>query len=41
VVILAYLTCGIARLTFWFYEKEGLKMINGFLDFEKKLIKGE
>jgi hypothetical protein len=30
----------VLRLTFWFWEKDGLKMFNGILDFEKKIYKG-
>jgi hypothetical protein len=38
VSIFVYATCACSRLTFWFWEKEGLKMFNGILDFEKNLL---
>lgn len=38
--ILCYGISSTTRVTFWIWELEGLKLINGILTFEKNLIKG-
>ncbi|OXA45325.1 hypothetical protein Fcan01_20102 [Folsomia candida] len=39
VIIFAYMTSGVGRLTFFIWEDEGLSLLNGFLQFERNLLK--
>lgn len=39
VIIVAYATSGVSRLTFFIWEDDGLALLNGFLQFERNLLK--
>ncbi|OXA44208.1 hypothetical protein Fcan01_20837 [Folsomia candida] len=39
VILIAYITSGICRVTLFIWEKDGLLLLNGFLMFERNLVK--
>lgn len=41
VILIAYITSGICRVTLFIWEKDGLLLLNGFLMFERNLVKSE
>lgn len=40
-VIIAFATGAVTRLTLYFWEREGLQLLNGVLDFEKNFLKSK
>lgn len=41
VIIIAYVSSAVCRITLFIWEKDGLLLLNGFLGFEKNLVKSK